>query len=158
MFRIGMGYDLHRLDSGRRLVLGGIEIPFEKGLIGHSDADVLAHALTDALLGATAQGDIGQHFPDMSEKYRDADSMELLGTVVTLIADTGYQVANVDCTIVAEAPRLSEHIGAIRRSLAACLGVKSGAVSVKAKTNEGVGPEGTGEAISAQAVVLLESI
>jgi len=158
MFRIGMGYDLHRLDSGRRLVLGGVEIPFEKGLIGHSDADVLAHALTDALLGATAQGDIGQHFPDTSEKYRDADSMELLGTVVTLIGDTGYRVANVDCTIVAEAPRLSGHIGAIRRSLAACLGVELGAVSVKAKTNEGVGPEGMGEAISAQVVVLLESI
>lgn len=155
MYRIGTGYDLHRLEEGRPLILGGVRIPFEKGLMGHSDADVLCHAITDALLGALAKGDIGTHFPDNDPAYKDADSIQLLNRVAKIIAGAGYRVENLDCTVVAERPKLRDYIDRIRQSIAECIEVPTNRVSVKAKTNEGVGPEGRGEAISAQAVVLL---
>lgn len=156
MIRIGIGYDLHRLVEGRPLVLGGVTVPFERGLAGHSDADALAHALTDALLGAAALGNIGQLFPDTDPRYKDADSLHLLREVVRLVRDAGYRIVNVDSNIVAQQPKLNPHIDAIRTSIAGSLGIAVEHVSVKAKTNELVGPEGRGEAISAQAVVLLE--
>lgn len=155
MIRVGIGYDLHRLEEGRPLILGGIRVPYEKGLVGHSDADVLAHAITDALLGAAALGNIGQHFPDTDPKYKDADSMLLLRNVVGLINEHGFHIENIDSNVVAQQPKLNPHIEAIRASLAACVGLPVDSVSVKAKTNELVGPEGRGEAISAQAVVLI---
>lgn len=156
MIRIGFGYDLHRLEEGRPLILGGVTIPFEKGLIGHSDADVLAHAITDGLLGAAALGNIGQHFPDTDPAYKGADSLVLLRKTMDMVAEAGYGVVNIDCTVVAQAPKLNPHIDAIRASLAACMTLDIGAVSVKAKTNEHVGPEGRGEAIRAYAAVLIE--
>lgn len=155
MIRVGIGYDLHRLETGRPLILGGVQVPYEKGLAGHSDADVLAHAITDALFGAAALGNIGQHFPDTDPRYKDADSMVLLRNAVGMINEHGFHIVNVDSNIVAQQPKLNPHIDAIRTSLATCLGLPLDAVSVKAKTNEHVGPEGRGEAISAQAVVLL---
>ncbi len=155
MIRVGLGYDLHRLEEGRKLILGGVLVPYDVGLAGHSDADVLAHAITDALLGAAALGNIGQHFPDTDPRYKDADSMELLRNVVGMVNERGYHIVNVDSNVVAQQPKLNPHIDAIRASLAACLGLPLDAVSVKAKTNERVGPEGRGEAISAQAIVLL---
>lgn len=156
MIRIGFGYDLHRLEEGRPLILGGVTIPFEKGLVGHSDADVLAHAITDGLLGAAALGNIGQHFPDTDPAYKGADSLVLLRKTMDMVAEAGYGVVNIDCTVVAQAPKLNPHIDAIRASLAACMTLDIGAVSVKAKTNEHVGPEGRGEAIRAYAAVLIE--
>lgn len=153
--RIGIGYDLHRLEAGRPLILGGVTVPFEKGLAGHSDADALAHAITDALLGAAALGNIGQCFPDTDPKYRGADSLQLLSETMELIRSAGFQVVNVDANIVAQAPKLNSYLDAMRERLASVLGVRPAQVSVKAKTNEGVGPEGRGEAVSAQAVVLL---
>lgn len=153
--RIGIGYDLHRLEAGRPLILGGVTVPFEKGLAGHSDADALAHAITDALLGAAALGNIGQCFPDTDPKYRGADSLQLLFETMELIRSAGFQVVNVDANIVAQAPKLNSYLDAMRERLASVLGVRPAQVSVKAKTNEGVGPEGRGEAVSAQAVVLL---
>ncbi len=156
MIRVGIGYDLHRLESGRPLILGGVRVPHEKGLAGHSDADVLAHAITDALLGAAALGNIGQHFPDTDPRYRDADSMQLLRNVVSMVTEQGYHIVNVDSNVIAQQPKLNLHLDAIRASLANGLGLSVDAVSVKAKTNEHVGPEGRGEAISAQAMVLLE--
>lgn len=156
MIRVGIGYDLHRLEAGRPLILGGIQVPYERGLAGHSDADVLAHAITDALLGAAALGNIGQLFPDTDPLYKDADSMQLLRHVVGLVNEHGYQIVNVDTNVVAQLPKLNPHIDAIRTSLATSLGLPLDRVSVKAKTNEHVGPEGRGEAISAQAVLLLE--
>ncbi|HOC19547.1 MAG TPA: 2-C-methyl-D-erythritol 2,4-cyclodiphosphate synthase, partial [Vicinamibacterales bacterium] len=154
--RVGMGYDLHRLVEGRRLVLGGVVVPFERGLAGHSDADVVCHALTDALLGAAAAGDIGQHFPDTDPKWAGADSLALLREVTALVAALGYRPVNADLTVIAERPKLGPHREAIAASLAAALGVPAGAVSVKAKTNEGVDATGREEAIAAHAVVLLE--
>jgi 2-C-methyl-D-erythritol 2,4-cyclodiphosphate synthase len=156
--RVGLGYDIHRLEEGRPLVLGGINVPFEKGLAGHSDGDALAHAIIDAVLGAAALGDIGRHFPDTSPRYRDADSLGLLVHVVRLVTEAGYRIAHVDANIIAERPKLSPYVDSMRSRLAECLGVGAGQVSVKAKTNEGVGPEGRGEAIRAQAVVLLERV
>lgn len=156
MIRVGIGYDLHRLEEGRPLILGGIQVPYERGLAGHSDADVLAHAITDALLGAAALGNIGQLFPDTDPLYKDADSMQLLRHVVGLVNEHGYQIVNVDTNVVAQLPKLNPHIDAIRTSLATSLGLPLDRVSVKAKTNEHVGPEGRGEAISAQAMLLLE--
>jgi len=156
--RIGTGYDLHRLVEGRALVMGGVTIPHEKGLLGHSDADVLAHAVIDALLGAAALGNIGQHFPDTDARYRGADSMTLLAAVVEKLREAGYGVVNVDATVVAEAPKLGPYLDAMRAKLGAALDVGTEGVSVKAKTNEGVGPEGRGEAISAQAVALIERV
>ncbi len=156
MFRVGLGYDLHRLEAGRPLILGGVTVPFDKGLVGHSDADGVAHAIADALLGAAALGDIGQRFPDTDPRFKDANSLQLLRTVWGLVRELGFSLANVDCTIVAEAPKMAPHIPAMRSRIADCLDVEAGRVSIKAKTNEGVGPEGRGEAISTQAIVLIE--
>jgi 2-C-methyl-D-erythritol 2,4-cyclodiphosphate synthase len=154
--RIGQGYDVHRLAEGRRLILGGVEIPWEKGLLGHSDADVLTHALMDALLGAAALGDIGQHFPDRDPRYEGADSLELLARVMELLREKGYRVGNVDCTVVAQRPKLAPYIPEMRRRLAAILGLETDRVSVKATTEEKLGFTGEGLGIAAQAVALLE--
>jgi 2-C-methyl-D-erythritol 4-phosphate cytidylyltransferase/2-C-methyl-D-erythritol 2,4-cyclodiphosphate synthase len=153
--RVGTGYDLHRLEPGYRLILGGIEIPCETGLAGHSDADALCHAITDAILGAAAAGDIGQHFPDTDPKWKGADSTELLRTAVAIVAAAGWGVSNVDSVIVAERPKLLPHIPAMRANLARALGVDISAVSVKGKTNERVGALGRSEAIAVHAVALL---
>ncbi|MGC9329331.1 MAG: 2-C-methyl-D-erythritol 2,4-cyclodiphosphate synthase [Candidatus Hinthialibacter sp.] len=136
--RIGYGFDVHRWAENRRLILGGVEIPHEMGLLGHSDADALTHAVIDALLGALALGDIGQHFPDTDPRFKDADSIELLKTTMILIRDAGYRVGNVDCTIVADAPKMAPHIRRIRRTLAGPLGIPEDQVSVKATRTEGV--------------------
>ncbi len=157
MIRVGIGYDLHRLEPGRPLILGGIEVPFDKGLAGHSDGDALAHAITDALLGAAALGNIGQHFPDTDPAYKDADSIELLQRAVGLVRDQGYRVGNIDANIIAQQPKLNPHLDAMRERLADAMGITIDRISVKAKTNELVGPEGRGEAMSTQAVVLIES-
>ena len=156
--RIGIGYDVHPFERGRALVLGGVRIDHDAGLAGHSDADVLTHAVIDALLGAAALGDIGQHFPSDDARYRDANSLDLLRRAVGMVADAGYSVGNIDATIVAEQPKLAPHIGAIRSSLAEALGVEIGAVSVKATTADRLGTIGRGEGIAAQAVALLDSM
>lgn len=153
--RIGHGYDLHALAPGRRLVLGGVQIPHSHGPIAHSDGDVLLHALADALLGAAALGDIGQHFPDTDPAYAGADSRVLLRRVVALVREAGYGVLNIDATVLAQRPKLAPHRDAMRANIAADLGLDIGAVSVKATTTEGLGPVGRGEAISAHAVCLL---
>ena len=153
--RIGHGYDVHRLAEGRSLVLGGVKIPFEKGLAGHSDADVLTHAVMDALLGAAALGDIGGLFPDTDPAYKDADSLLLCRAVVARLREAGYRVSNVDATSLAEAPKLAPFIPQKRRNLAEVLGVSPDAVSVKATTEEGLGFTGAGEGIAAHAVCLL---
>jgi 2-C-methyl-D-erythritol 2,4-cyclodiphosphate synthase len=155
VIRVGQGFDLHRLEAGRPFILGGVTIPHETGMAGHSDADVLVHAVIDALLGAAAQGDIGSHFPDTDPGYKGADSLELLSRTGELIAAAGWAIGNIDATVVAERPKLRPHIEAIRERMAETLGIAPGAVSVKAKTHERVGPEGRGEAVSAQAVCLL---
>jgi len=155
MIRIGFGYDIHQLVAGRKLILGGVHLQHETGLLGHSDADVLTHAIADAMLGALALGDIGQHFPDTSERFRNADSLRLLQAVYNLIRGQEYRVGNIDATVVAEAPKLAPHIMMMRQNIANILDLKNSAVSIKATTNESVGPEGRGEAISAHAVVLL---
>lgn len=155
MMRIGHGYDVHKLVEGRKLILGGVEIPYEKGLLGHSDADVLTHALMDALLGATALGDIGGLFPDNDDAYLGADSIELLKTVARLLHDKGYGVVNVDCTVIAQRPKLKPHIESMRRVLASAMGVEFDAVSVKATTEEHLGFTGEGLGIAAHAVVLI---
>jgi 2-C-methyl-D-erythritol 2,4-cyclodiphosphate synthase len=151
----GIGYDCHRLSEGRRLVLGGVEIPNELGLDGHSDADVLAHAVIDALLGAAGLGDIGEHFPDTDERWRDADSIELLLAVVAEIAGEGLQILNVDCTVMMESPKLAPHRQAIRARLAAALGLDERRVNVKATTGERMGFVGRGEGVAALAVASL---
>jgi 2-C-methyl-D-erythritol 2,4-cyclodiphosphate synthase len=153
--RIGQGYDVHRLTEGRRLILGGVEIPWEKGLLGHSDADVLLHALMDAMLGAAALGDIGAIFPDTDIRYEGADSMELLRQVKALLDEKGWRVGNMDATIIAQKPKLSPFIPAMRKNIAELLRIDLSAVSVKATTEEHLGFTGRGEGISAQAVVLL---
>ena len=153
--RIGQGYDVHRLVEGRRLFLGGVEIPYEKGLLGHSDADVLLHALMDALLGAAALGDIGRHFPDKDPQYEGADSMELLGRVCALLRQKGYRVGNCDCTVIAQRPKLAPYIPAMRENIASALGIPTDRVSVKATTEEGLGFTGEGAGIAAQAIALL---
>jgi 2-C-methyl-D-erythritol 2,4-cyclodiphosphate synthase len=151
----GIGYDSHRLESGRKLILGGIEIPSELGLAGHSDADVLTHAVIDALLGAAGLGDIGEHFPDSDERYRDANSIELLETVLPRVLAQGLELVNVDSTVVMERPKLASHREAIRESLAVALGLAPGRVNVKATTGEGIGFVGRGEGVAALAVVSL---
>lgn len=153
--RIGQGYDVHRLVAERPLILGGIEIPYEKGLLGHSDADVLLHAISDALLGAAALGDIGAHFPDSDPAYRGADSAELLRAVGDLIHAAGYEIGNIDSTVVCQAPKLAPHIPAMRARIAEVLALPVGAVSVKASTEEHMGFTGRGEGIAAHAVCLL---
>jgi 2-C-methyl-D-erythritol 2,4-cyclodiphosphate synthase len=154
-FRVGTGYDVHRLVAGRRLVLGGVAIPFERGLLGHSDADVVVHAAIDALLGAAALGDVGVHFPPSDPAYRDSDSRELLARVRDLLARHGWRPVNLDCTVVAEAPRLAPHVRAMREALSEALGLPPEQVSVKATTNEGLGFTGRGEGIAAIAVALV---
>jgi len=154
--RAGIGYDSHRLEAGRRLVLGGVEIAgAELGLAGHSDADALTHAVIDALLGAAGLGDIGARYPDTDERWRDADSIELLGDVVAAVADAGWTVGNVDATVICEAPKLGPHRTAMAATLAAALGVEAGAVNVKFTTNERMGPIGRGEGIAALATATL---
>lgn len=153
--RIGTGYDIHRLAEGRKLVLGGVEIPFEKGLLGHSDSDVLIHAICDALLGAAALGDIGTHFPDSDPRWAGAASLDFLKRVVELVHQKGYRIANVDSTVIAERPKLMPHIQSIRETLASALLIGVDQINVKAKTNEGLEAVGRGEAIAAQAVALL---
>ena len=154
--RIGMGYDVRRLVEGRKLILGGVEIPFEKGLLGHSDADVLVHALMDAILGAMAMRDIGYHFPDTDEAYRDISSMVLLARVKELMDDAGYALENADITLMAERPKIAPYIDAMARSIARTLEVSSDAIGIKATTTEGLGFVGRGEGMAAQAVVLIE--
>jgi 2-C-methyl-D-erythritol 2,4-cyclodiphosphate synthase len=153
--RTGFGYDLHRLVVGRPLVLGGVTVPSEQGALGHSDADVVCHATIDAILGAASLGDIGAHFPDSDQRWKDARSLDLLKQAVALAAEGGFDVGNVDVTVLLEAPKLRPHIDRIRTSLADAIGVAARSVSVKAKTNEGLDAVGRGEAIAAQAVVLL---
>ena len=157
MTRFGMGYDVHRLVEGRKLILGGVEIPWEKGLLGHSDADVLLHAVADALLGAAALGDIGRHFPDTEEKFVGADSMKLLAEVVRLVRKKGFRVGNVDATIVAQAPKLAPHIGKMTENIARVLDVPLDCVNVKATTEERLGFTGSGEGMSAYAVAGIET-
>jgi 2-C-methyl-D-erythritol 2,4-cyclodiphosphate synthase len=152
----GIGYDSHRLAQGRRLILGGVEIPHEQGLEGHSDADVLTHAVIDALLGAAGLGDIGEHFPDTDERYRDADSIELLQAVVAMIAAEGLALVNVDCTVIMEAPKLAPHRDAIRERLAETLGVQPQRVNVKASTGERMGFVGRGEGVATLAIASLD--
>ena len=153
--RIGHGYDVHRLVEGRKLILGGVYIPWEKGLLGHSDADVLLHALMDALLGAAALGDIGKHFPDTDEQYRGADSMALLRHVCRILSEQGYTVGNVDCTVLAQRPKLAPYIPQMRENIASALSVTVDRVSVKATTEEGLGFTGEGLGIAAHAVALI---
>ena len=156
--RIGHGYDVHRLTAGRRLVIGGVIIPYEKGLLGHSDADVLLHAISDALLGAAALGDIGKHFPDTDECYKDADSLVLLSAVVQILSNAGYKPSNIDATVIAQAPKLAPHIQMMRENIAKALNIEPDAVSVKATTEEHLGFTGNGEGVSAHAVCIIEKI
>ena len=158
MTRFGMGYDVHRLVEGRKLILGGVDVPYEKGLLGHSDADVLLHAVSDAILGAAALGDIGTHFPDTDEQFKGADSGKLLAEVVRLVRAEGYAIGNVDATIVAQAPKLLPHIPRMRENIARLLGVAVGDVNVKATTEERLGFTGSGEGMSAYAVAGVERV
>jgi 2-C-methyl-D-erythritol 2,4-cyclodiphosphate synthase len=154
-FRIGQGFDVHALVPGRRLVVGGVEIPFDRGLLGHSDADVLLHAITDAILGAAALGDIGAMFPDTDPQHRGADSRELLREAVRRVRDTGWRIGNIDATVIAEWPKIAPYVEAMRATIAECAGVDRSAVGVKGKTMEKLGALGRGEGIAAQAVALL---
>ncbi len=155
--RIGTGYDSHRLVEGRKLIIGGVDIPFEKGLLGHSDADVLCHAIIDAILGALGMGDIGTHFPDTDTKWKDASSIALLSRTVELVKQNGFEISWIDSTVIAERPKLQSHIETMKKNISAA-GIRAGAVNIKAKTNEGMGFIGRGEGIAAQAVCLLKSV
>ncbi len=155
--RIGMGYDVHKLCENRPLIIGGVTIPYELGLLGHSDADVLTHAIMDALLGAAALGDIGKHFPDTDEKYRGADSIELLKEVGRLLDEQNMFVGNIDATIIAQKPKMAPHIDTMRERIAGALGIELNQVNIKATTEEGLGFTGSGEGISAQAIALLNT-
>ena len=157
MTRVGVGYDSHRYALGRALILGGQRIPHSVGLLGHSDADAVAHAVTDAILGAAAAGDIGALFPDTDPRWKDADSMDLLRRAVAVVGDRGFRVAQADVTVIAEQPKLAPYVGAIAAALAEALGAPAGAVGVKAKTNEGMGFIGRGEGIAVMAVATLEA-
>ena len=156
--RIGQGYDVHCLVEGRKLILGGVEIPYEKGLLGHSDADVLLHAVMDALLGAAALGDIGQHFPDSDERYKGISSVKLLKEVGKILQENGYLIENIDSTVIAQRPKLLPYRPQMAKNIADALGIEPDQVSVKATTEEGLGFTGTGEGISAQAIALLSSV
>ena len=158
MQRVGQGFDVHALVAGRPLIIGGVTIPFEKGLLGHSDADVLLHAITDALLGAAGLGDIGRHFPDTSPVYAGADSRLLLRHTMALVTSAGYGVVNVDATIIAQAPKMAPHVAAMVMNIASDLGVDGGCINVKAKTTERLGFTGRGEGIAAEAIALLERV
>jgi 2-C-methyl-D-erythritol 2,4-cyclodiphosphate synthase len=153
--RIGQGFDVHKLVAGRRLVIGGVDIPHDQGLLGHSDADVLLHAICDALLGAAALGDIGRHFSDRDPRWKDADSRGLLREVARMLREAGWRVVNVDATVIAQAPRIAPHAAAMVANIAADLGIADSAVNVKGKTSEGLGYAGRGEGIVAQAVALI---
>ena len=153
--KIGIGYDVHKLVPGRALILGGVNVPFDKGLDGHSDADVLCHAISDAILGAAKMGDIGQHFPDTDPKYKDANSLELLEEINKIVNDKGFSVNNVDSIVIAQAPKLAPHRQEMRENIAKALNVSVDCIGVKATTTEGLGFEGRGEGISAQAIALL---
>jgi len=155
-YRIGQGYDLHQLTEGRKLILGGVDIPFEKGLLGHSDADCLLHAIIDAMLGAAALGDIGRHFPDNDPAYKDASSLFLLEAAYKSVMKKGYEIVNIDSTIIAQQPKMAPYIESMPTNVAGALGIKTDQVSVKAKSNEKVDAVGKGEAMAAQAVVLLK--
>lgn len=155
--RIGHGYDVHRLVEGRKLIMGGVEIPWEKGLLGHSDADVLLHAISDAILGAIGEGDIGKHFPDTDPAYKGADSLKLLEHVGRLAAERGYCLGNLDATIIAQLPKMAPHVPAMRTNIAQVLNATPEQVNVKATTEEGLGFSGRGEGISAHAVVLMRT-
>jgi len=154
-FRVGQGYDVHALTPGRKLVLGGVEIPHSQGLLGHSDADALLHAITDAILGGAGLGDIGGMFPDTASQWEGADSRALLRGAMDAVRKAGWQVGNIDATVIAQAPRIAPHVAAMRANIAADLGIDPGAVNVKGKTNERLGFEGRGEGIAAEAVALL---
>jgi 2-C-methyl-D-erythritol 2,4-cyclodiphosphate synthase len=156
MTRAGIGYDLHRLAEGRKLILGGIEVPYHKGPVGHSDGDALAHALCDALLGAAGLGDIGTHFPDNDPKWKDVSSLRFLERAAELLVQRGLRIVHIDANVILEKPRLGPHFPAMRQALAQSLGISESAINLKAKTNEGVDAVGRGEAIAAQAVVTLE--
>ena len=156
--RIGHGYDVHRLVEGRDLILGGVKIPYEKGLLGHSDADVLLHAVSDSLLGAAGLGDIGRHFPDTDPAYKDADSLKLLENVAEKVRSVGYQVSNVDVTMIAQRPKLKDHIPQMQKNIAQALGVEISRVNVKATTEEQLGFTGDGSGMSCHAVCLLEEL
>ena len=158
MTRFGMGYDVHRLVEGRKLILGGVDVPYEKGLLGHSDADVLLHAVSDAILGAAACGDIGTHFPDTDERFKGADSGKLLAEVVRLVRAEGYAIGNVDATIVAQAPKLLPYIQEMRENIARFLDIPVGDVNVKATTEERLGFTGSGEGMSAYAIAGIERV
>ena len=156
--RVGMGYDVHKLTEGRKLILGGVDIPWEKGLLGHSDADVLIHAVMDALLGAAALGDIGKHFPDTDPAYKGISSIKLLVHVAGLLRENGYEVGNIDATVIAQKPKMAPHIPQMRKNMAEALGISESQINVKATTEEGLGFTGSGEGISSQAICLLNEI
>jgi 2-C-methyl-D-erythritol 2,4-cyclodiphosphate synthase len=158
MQRVGIGYDIHKLVEGRKLMLGGVEVPFEKGLLGHSDGDALLHAVADAMLGAMAHGDIGQHFPDTDPKYKNYDSTKILECVSKMVAEMGYRILNVDANVILQRPKLAPHIRKIREKVAGILGVELGHVSVKARSNEELDSVGRGDAIAVQAIVSIESL
>lgn len=153
--RVGMGYDVHKLTEGRKLILGGVDIPWEKGLLGHSDADVLIHAVMDALLGAAALGDIGKHFPDTDPAYKGISSIKLLVHVVELLRKQGYAVGNIDATVIAQKPKMAPHIPQMRKNMADALGIPESKINIKATTEEGLGFTGRGEGIASQAICLL---
>ena len=154
--RIGQGYDVHKLVMGRKCIIGGVEIPYEKGLLGHSDADVLLHAIMDAMLGAAAMGDIGKHFPDTDPRYEGISSMELLCCTCTKLRDAGYSVVNIDSTVIAQRPKMADYIDTMRKNIAEALQLDISCVSVKATTEEGLGFTGSGEGIAAQAICLIK--
>ena len=156
--RVGLGYDVHKLVEGRKLIIGGVNVPHEKGLLGHSDADVLIHAVMDSILGALALGDIGKHFPDTDEKYKGADSMKLLEFVYNLINEIGYGIGNIDCTIIAQSPKMAPHIQNMRENIAKALNTSIENINVKATTEEGLGFTGAKEGIAAQSICLLVKV
>ena len=156
--RVGMGYDVHRLAEDRKMILGGVEIPYEKGLLGHSDADVLLHAIMDALLGAAALGDIGKHFPDNDDRYKGISSLELLRQVGKLLDEKNYVIENIDATIIAQRPKMRPYIDTMRENIAKALKIESDQINVKATTEEGLGFTGSGEGISSQAICMLEKV
>ena len=156
--RVGLGYDVHKLVDGRKLIIGGVDIPHEKGLLGHSDADVLVHAVMDSILGALALGDIGKHFPDTDEKYKGADSIKLLEFVHNLIDEKGYGIGNIDCTIIAQSPKMAPHISNMRENMAKALNTSIDNINVKATTEEGLGFTGAKEGIAAQSICLLVKV
>ena len=156
--RVGLGYDVHKLVDGRKLIIGGVDIPHEKGLLGHSDADVLVHAVMDSILGALALGDIGKHFPDTDEKYKGADSIKLLEFVYNLIDEKGYAIGNIDCTIIAQSPKMAPHISNMRENMAKALNTSIDNINVKATTEEGLGFTGAKEGIAAQSICLLVKV